>query len=232
MTIRQTIVQATRLTDNRNLHKSKARNKSIMEATLMNLVGFISTAVLSLTLIAAAPMYAQEQHEQEEQKAKPEEKKAQPEKPAKQEERPAAQQEKNSKQEEKNAQQQDKNTKNEEKNTQQQEKLAKQEEKNAQQHTQQARPEQQEQRAGGNGGGRIPDDRFRANFGRGHTFRVSEGDYRNHRFQYGGYWFGFGDAWPSNWLYTQDVYVIEIDGVYYLCNASFPGVNLVLSFTL
>jgi phage repressor protein C with HTH and peptisase S24 domain len=178
-------------------------------------------------------MYAQEQHEQEEQKAKPEEKKAQPEKSAKQEEKPAVQQEKNAKQEEKSTQQQEKNTKNEEKNAQQQEKNTKQEEKNAQQqHTQQARPEQQEQRAGGNGGGRIPDDRFRANFGRGHTFHVSEGDYRNHRFQYGGYWFGFGDAWPSNWLYTQDVYVIEIDGVYYLCNASFPGVNLVLSFTL
>ncbi len=212
----------------------------------MNLVGFISTAVLSLTLVAVAPMYAQEQHEQEEQKAKPEEKKAQPEKSAKQEQKPAAQQEKNtkqeeksaqqqeknSKQEEKNAQQQDKNTKNEEKNAQQQEKNTKQEEKNAQQqHTQQARPEQQEQRAGGNGGGRIPDDRFRANFGRGHTFHVSEGDYRNHRFQYGGYWFGFADPWPSNWLYTQDVFVVEINGVYYLCNAMYPGVNITLSFT-
>ena len=65
----------------------------------MNLVGFISTAVLSLTLVAVAPMYAQEQHEQEEQKAKPEEKKAQPEKSAKQEQKPAAQQEKNTKQE-------------------------------------------------------------------------------------------------------------------------------------
>ncbi len=212
----------------------------------MNLVGFISTAVLSLTLIAAAPMYAQEPHEQEEQKAKPEEKKAQPEKSAKQAEKPAAQQEKNTKQEEKSTQQQAKNSKQEEKNAQQQEKNTKQEEKNAkqadkntkqgeksaQQHAQQSKPEQQAQRSGGNGGGRIPDDRFRANFGRGHTFHVSEGDYRNHRFQYGGYWFGFGDAWPSNWLYTQDVYVIEIDGVYYLCNASFPGVNLVLSFSL
>ena len=38
--------------------------------------------------------------------------------------------------------------------------------------------------------------------------------------------------WPSNWLYTQDVYVVEIDGVYYLCNASYPGVNLVLSVTM
>jgi hypothetical protein len=80
--------------------------------------------------------------------------------------------------------------------------------------------------------GRIPDDKFKANFGREHSFRVSEGDYRNRRFQYGGYWFGFQSAWPSNWLYTQDVYVIEINGVYYLCNASYPGVNLALSITM
>ncbi|MGB8723836.1 MAG: hypothetical protein WCD15_13835, partial [Terriglobales bacterium] len=62
--------------------------------------------------------------------------------------------------------------------------------------------------------------------------RVTQADYSNHRFQYGGYSFGFVDPWPSNWLYTQNVYVIEINGVYYLCNASFPGVNLALSFTL
>ena len=181
----------------------------------MKLVGIISTAVLSLTLGAAAPAFAQqEQHDQqEEQKAKPaqpEEKKAQPEKPAKQEEKPAAQQEKNTKPAEKNAQQ-EKNTKPEEKNAQQ------------------AQPGKQAQQAGG---GRIPVDKFKANFGQQHTFRVSQGDYNNHRFQYGGYWFGFVDPWPSNWLYTQDVFVVEINGVYYLCNASFPGVNLALSFTL
>jgi len=177
----------------------------------MNLVGFISTAVLSLSLVAVAPAFAQEQHDQqEEQKAKPaqDEKRAQPEKATKQEEKPAAQQEKN--------------TKPEEKNTKQEEKNAKPAEKNA----------PQEQRAGNNGGGRIPADKFKAHFGQGHTFRVSQGDYNNRRFQYGGYSFGFVDPWPSNWLYTQDVYVIEINGVYYLCNASFPGVNLVLSFTL
>jgi flagellar motor protein MotB len=184
----------------------------------MNLGGFISTAVLSLTLVAAAPMYSQEQRGQEEQKAKPEEKKAQPEKSAKQEERPAAQQE-NAKQEEKSAQQQEKNSKQEEKSAQQQ-------------HTQQGRPAQQAQRVSGTRGGRIPDDRFRANFGEQHRFRVSHADYDNHRFQYGGYWFGFVDPWPSNWLYTEDVFVVEIDGVYYLCNAMYPGINIALSFTL
>jgi hypothetical protein len=106
-----------------------------------------------------------------------------------------------------------------------QEKPAKPEEKRAEQ----AQPGKQGQQARG---GRIPDDRFKANFGKQHTFHVSAGDYRGRRFQYGGYSFGFVDAWPSNWLYTQNVYVIEINGVYYLCNPSYPGVNLTLSFTL
>ena len=188
----------------------------------MKLIGVLSTAVLSLTLGVAAPAFAQEQQQEEKAKPAKQEEKAKPAEQEKQKAQPAA------KQEEKGAQQQEKNTRQEEKNTQQQEKNAKQEEKNAQQ----SRPQQQEKRAGNNGGNRIPDDRFKANFGREHSFRVSQGDYRNHRFQYGGYSFGFVDPWPSNWLYTQDVYVIEIDGVYYLCNSSYPGVNLVLSFTL
>ena len=179
----------------------------------MKLVGVISTAVLSLALGAAAPAYAQQEQrdQQEEQKAKPaqDEKKAQPEKSTKQEEKPAAQQEKNTKPEEKNAKQEDKNAKPAEKTAQQ------------------AQPGKQAQQAGG---GRIPADRFKANFGREHTFHVSQGDYSNHRFQYGGYSFGFVDAWPGNWLCTQDVYVIEINGVYYLCNPMYPGVNITLSF--
>jgi hypothetical protein len=181
----------------------------------MKLVGVLSTAVLSLSLGIGIPAYAQQdQHEQEENKDKPaqeKEKKAQPEKPAKPEEKNARQEEKNTKPEERNAQQ---------------EKNAKPEEKNAQQ---QGRPAQNEQH---NGGSRIPDDRFRANFGQEHRFRVSQNDYNSRRFQYGGYWFGFDGAWPSNWLYTQDVYVVEINGVYYLCNANYPGVNIALSVTL
>jgi len=195
----------------------------------MKLVGVISTAVLSLALGAATPAFTQDQREQEEQKAKPaeNEKKGQPAKVAK----PGGkQQEKNTKPEEKNAQT-ERNSKQEDKNAQP-EKNTRPTENNARQEqprTQEARPEKQEQHASG---GRIPDDRYKANFGREHSFRVSEGDYRNHRFQYGGYWFGVSDPWPSNWLYTQNVYVVEIDGVYYLCNPMYPGVNIVLSVTL
>jgi len=207
----------------------------------MKRVGLFSTAVLSLALGAAVPAYAQQEQrdQQEENKAKPaqeNEKKAEQAKPEKQAEKSAKPEEKNARQEERTAPQQEKNTKQEEKNAQQQDKNSKQEEKNAkqqEQRPQQAKPDQQEQRAGGNHGNRIPDDRFRANFGREHRFRVSENDYRrDRRFQYGGYWFGFVDPWPSNWLYTQDVFVVEIDGVYYLCNPSYPGVNIALSVAL
>ena len=169
----------------------------------MKALGITSTAILSLLLALAAPAWAQEQHEQEQR-----------DKPTQQEEK-KAQPEKSAKQTEKPAAQQKKN--------------AKPEEKNAPRHAAQAQPGKQAKHAGG---GRIPDDRFKANFGQQHTFRVSQGDYRNHRFRYGGYSFGFVDVWPSNWLYTQNVYVIEINGVYYLCNATYPGVNVALSIVL
>jgi flagellar motor protein MotB len=194
----------------------------------MRLLSVISTSVLALAI--AVPVYAQQEQQKEDEKGKPaqeNEKKAQPSKPAQQNEKNAQQQDKNNKQEEKSAQQQQKNNQQEQKNAQQQNRNNQQDEKNAQQ--QHAQPAQ---RAGGNGGGRIPDDRYKANFGREHTFRVTAGDYGNHRFQYGGYWFGFVGGWPSNWLYTQDVFVIDIDGVYYLCNPMYPGVNIALNVTL
>ncbi len=162
--------------------------------------GMIGTAVLSLTLGVAAPIYAQQEQREQQQ-----EKKAQPENSAK----PA----------EKRAEKPSKN--------------ANQEEKTSRQRAQQSQAGKHEQHASGNTGGRIPEDRYRANFGQQHRFRVSQSDYgRDRRFQYGGYWFGFVDAWPGNWLYTQDVYVIEINGVYYLCNPMYPGVNILLSVTL
>jgi hypothetical protein len=168
----------------------------------MKFMGAISTAVLTLSLGIGIPAFAQQEQHDQQEENK--------DKPAQEKEK-KVQPEKSAKPEEKNAQQ-EKSAKPEEKNTQEQ-------------HTQQAQH-------ASNGGGRIPADRYKANFGREHTFRVSQGEYSSGRFQYGGYWFGFGGAWPSNWLYTQDVYVIEINGVYYLCNASYPGVNLMLNVTL
>jgi hypothetical protein len=192
----------------------------------MKLVRVLSTAVLSLALGVAVPAFTQDREQEDKAKPAQDEKNAQQQdKNNKQEEKSAQQQDKNNRQEEKSAQQQDRNNQQEQKNAQQQDRNNKQEEKNARQ--QQAKPAQ---RAGGSN--RIPDDRYKANFGRDHSFRVSEADYRNHRFEYGGYAFGFVGIWPSNWLYTQNVYVVEIDGMYYLCNPMYPGVNLELSIAL
>jgi outer membrane biosynthesis protein TonB len=230
----------------------------------MKLVGVISTAVLSLTLGAAAPAYAwqDQQDQQEEQKAKPaqqDDKKAQQDKPAKPEKQSAEKPDKSAKPEKQSAekpdksakpekqsaeqpdkdakagkpsaQQQDNDAKAQKKAAQQQDKNAKTEKQSAQQHTQQAKAGDQTQR-GGNGGGRIPEDRFQAHFGQQHTFRVTQSDYSGRSVQQGGYSFGFVDPWPTNWLYTQNVYIIEIDGVYYLCNSTYPGVNVTLSVVL
>jgi outer membrane biosynthesis protein TonB len=220
----------------------------------MKLTGWISTAALSLTFAASIAMYAQEQHDQQEEKkekpAEQKEKKTQPAKPAKQEERSteqrndakqqeqkstaqhndAKQREQKSTEQHNDAKQQERTAQQQNKNAEQQDKTAKHEQQVAhqqQQHDSHAAPEQQAHH-----GGRIPDDRFRAHFGQEHRFHVTQANYSSHRFQYGGYWFGFVDPWPTNWLYTQDVYVVDIDGVYYLCNAMYPGVNIALNVTL
>ena len=168
----------------------------------MKLTGLIGTGTLSLLLALTVPAHAQEQHDQQDEPK------------------------------DRAVQQDDKNAKPDEKNAERQGGENRPEEKSAQQHPEEAKPEQPAQHAAGNGHGRIPDDRFRANFGREHTFHVSESDYRGRRFQYGGYSFGFVGAWPANWQYTQDVYVVDINGVYYLCNPAYPGVNIALSLTL
>jgi len=77
---------------------------------------------------------------------------------------------------------------------------------------------------------RIPDDKFRAQFGRPHTFVVSrpvvvEGQ---PRFQYAGYWFVIADPWPVDWAYTDDCYVDYLDGDYFLFDLLHPEVRVML----
>src|ERR1700683_5266462 len=84
------------------------------------------------------------------------------------------------------------------------------------------------------GSGRIPDDRFRANFGESHTFVINEpvlvGGYS--RFQYSGFWFGFVEPWPDGWYYTDNVYVDYVDGEYFLINPYYPGARVGISVIL
>lgn len=78
--------------------------------------------------------------------------------------------------------------------------------------------------------GHIPDNDFKAHFGRQHNFVI------NHptivqgqpRFQYGGYWFVISQPWPAGWAYTDSCYIDYVDGEYILFDLLHPGVQVVL----
>jgi hypothetical protein len=84
------------------------------------------------------------------------------------------------------------------------------------------------------GGNRIPDDKFRANFGRQHTFVVQRPTAvgGQPRFQYGGYSFVLVDAWPTGWAYTDQCYIDYIDGEYFLFDLAHPGVRIAINVVL
>ena len=79
--------------------------------------------------------------------------------------------------------------------------------------------------------GRIPDDRYRAHFGDAHSFRMIRPRMIDgyQRFQYSGYWFGYNEPWPADWMYNDQVYVEYVDNSYYLYNRSRPGIHITLN---
>jgi len=79
-------------------------------------------------------------------------------------------------------------------------------------------------------GGHIPDDKFRASFGRSHSFKVSRPVVVNNQttIQYSGYSFILADPWPATWAYTDDCYIDYIDGEYFLFDLLHPGVRIAL----
>lgn len=78
-------------------------------------------------------------------------------------------------------------------------------------------------------GGHIPDDKFRSSFGHEHHFNARTVIVRDQRqFNYGGYNFEFVDVWPSDWAYTDDLYIDYIDGEYFLFDLLHPGVRIAL----
>ena len=85
------------------------------------------------------------------------------------------------------------------------------------------------QRAEGQRGRHIDDDRFRVSFGRQHVFHVDRTRIVNSPqpvVVYGGYQFQLVDAWPADWDYDDDVYVDYIDGEYFLSDARHPGIRI------
>jgi len=113
-------------------------------------------------------------------------------------------------------------------NRQDEVKPPKEQERNSKPEQRAEQPEHQGQQHAASRGSRIPEEKFHSQFGRPHSFKVNrvtevEGQ---PRFQYGGYWFTLVDAWPAEWAYTDDCYIDEIDGEYFLFDLLHPGVRI------
>lgn len=176
----------------------------------MKLLAIVGTAALSVILGLSLSVQAQDEpHPQEENRARPDDK------PAHEQDKQAHEEDK---QEDKHAQQEDKHA---DKRENQEDRSARQDE----------RHEQRSDRREDKREGRIPDERFRANFGREHTFRIGrpvivEGA---PRFQFGGYWFAIAQPWPAGWGYDDDVYVDDVDDGYFLLSPVHPGVRIAIN---
>jgi len=187
----------------------------------MKLIETLSTAVLFLLPLTIAPAYAQKEHEEEKEPQQKQQQAKPAAKPAQHQQAKPQQQHAQQQQTTKPAQQSKQAARQQQAKPAQQSKQAR--------HQQTTKPAQQQanrsQPAGNHG--RIPDDRFRASFGREHSFHVNRSDFEgSRRFQYGGFWFNVLDPWPVGWLYTDNVYVDYINGGYFLCDPIHPGVNI------
>lgn len=181
---------------------------------------YLNLAILSILVAASAALYAQDERQQEERQPRQSEPRSQ------EQGKPASRQDemKPPRQEEAKPEKQNKQERQEQKRDERQsrDQMNNGRQEPAQRQEGHARP------AGK--GGHIPDDRFRANFGRGHAFKVQrpvqvEG---GQGFVYGGYSFVLVDAWPPDWAYTDDCYVDYIDGEYFLFDLFHPGVRIAL----
>jgi hypothetical protein len=172
----------------------------------MKLTMLMGAAILTVALGVAIPAYAQDTHDQD-HPTKPEEGK--PEDRPKQQTEPAKTPNDQARPAEKEAKPKEEKPRAEPNARAQQDTAHKQ---TAQQH------------------GRIPDDKFKSNFGREHRFHVGHPVVvgGRPRFSYGGYSFFISQSWPSGWGYDDDVYIIDVNGVYYLVDDVHPGVQLEL----
>jgi hypothetical protein len=86
-------------------------------------------------------------------------------------------------------------------------------------------------RAGERRGMRIPEERFRASFGREHHFRVDRARIVNQAqpvFVYSGYSFELAEAWPAEWGFDDECYVDYVDNDYYLYDVYHPGIRILV----
>jgi hypothetical protein len=102
----------------------------------------------------------------------------------------------------------------------------------------QSKEERKEQKQTAGKGARIPDRDFKAHFGKAHTFKAQQVITttaivpHETRFMYSGYTFMFVDPWPAGWLLTDDCYIDDLDGEYFLLDPFHPGIQVALIVVL
>lgn len=80
----------------------------------------------------------------------------------------------------------------------------------------------------------IPDPKFKANFGKQHTFTINRVITtttvvpNQTQFVFAGYTFIFLDPWPADWLLTDDCYIDYVDDEYFLFDVFHPGIRVAL----
>ncbi len=192
----------------------------------MRTLATLATTTLLLLFVAAAPAYPQDQDTKpgQQQEDKNKDKAAKPDKTARpgaatpSQEQPAARPE-----DRKNNQRMDQGPTQ---NDNRQPEAARPQEQRSGQETNRNR---QQGGAQAQRGKRIPDDKFRASFGRQHTFHVQRERIVTSPqpvIVYGGYSFNLIDAWPVEWGFDDPVYVDFVDDGYFLFNPLHPEIRI------
>jgi len=197
----------------------------------MRILGVLCTLALFLFLLAPAPGYAQDENKtnqpQDDQKAKDNEKAKENDK-AKQEDKTAKPDE-GKRQEQPNAGRQDERQNQPEANRPEEQQQRDQQRPMDNNHGAAQDTGRDQNHNAGEQGRRLPDDQFRAHFGREHRFHVDRQRIVNVSqpvVVYGGYSFQLVDAWPSTWSYDDDCYIDDVDGQYFLFDALHPGIRI------
>jgi hypothetical protein len=226
----------------------------------MRALRFLNLGILAALIASSAVLYAQDEKQQEDKSRQEEPKRdepkrqdeARPESRQNEANRPPQNEAKPAKPDQQEQRQQEAQPRGEMKPTQQepnrqetarpetgrqesgQQETARPEERRQEPARQETGRQQQDYARSGGDRGRIPEDRFRAQFGREHHFAMHRPEVVDGRprFQYGGYTFVLVDPWPPAWAYSDDCYIDYVDGEYFLFDTRHPEARLVLELVM
>jgi DNA mismatch repair ATPase MutL len=203
---------------------------------MMRASRFLHVSTFCILVVGSVALYAQDDKRQPErpqrqEEPRPEANQGQMNQPRHEEARPGnqeKQEQKAEKQQEQRQEKQNQERQDQQRQSEDQQKHAREQMKDDHQN-QMSRAQEEHGRPRGKSA-HIPEERFRSNFGRSHTFAVRRPVIVQGQpgFVYGGYSFVFVDPWPADWAYSDDCYVDYIDDEYFLFDALHPGVRIAL----